>query len=70
LSSHYGGSHHLSSHFLSSHYGAGEPLPPIIEEFPGLGGWRKGEEPWREQILREDEELLELLTMFLHVMDD
>jgi hypothetical protein len=45
-------------------------LPPIVEQHPGLGGWRKGEEPWREQILREDEELLELLTMFLHVMDD
>jgi hypothetical protein len=69
VSSHYGGSHFASSHHLSSHFGP-EIVAPPVEERPGLGGWRKGEEPWREQILREDEELLELLTMFLHVMDD
>lgn len=74
MSSHYGGSHFASSHYLSNHY-APEVVAPIEEE-PG-SAWdrtdprqREREDWYREQILQEDEEILEMLTMFLQVMDD
>lgn len=66
MSAHYGGTHSASSHFLSSHYGRVEGPPKDRT----LGGWRPETDRWREQILREDEEFLELLTIFMHVMDD
>lgn len=66
MSTHYGGSHFASNHYLSNHYG------PVVEEAPArdrtLGGWRRERDRWREQILQEDEELLELLTILLHAM--
>lgn len=68
MSTHYGGSHFASNHFLPNHYGR------VVDEGPArdrtLGGWRPERDRWRTQILQEDEELLELLTIFLHVMDD
>lgn len=71
MSAHYQSSHWASSHGLSSHYGR------IVVEDEGGTAWRpenewERERPdfYRRQIEEEDRDLLELLTMFLHVMDD
>lgn len=74
MSSHFLSGHHASAHFESSHFGR-EPVIPVEEE-PGSAwdrtdpGQREREDWYREQILAEDQEILELLTMFLHIMDD
>jgi hypothetical protein len=76
MSSHYGGSHYASSHRLSSHFGRQVLVPPVVEDESG-SAWnpndyrqRERKDFYREQILREDEELLVILQAFLHVMDD
>ncbi len=69
MSSHYGGSHFAASHHLSSHFGR-EELAEGVERPWANPRIRDREDWYREQILQEDEEILEMLTMFLQVMDD
>ena len=58
MSSHYESSHYGPSHYLSNHYGRELviELPAVEVHPPGMG---------RQQIIREDEEIMTIIMAFL-----